>query len=104
MSSGVGPTAHGLSWPHCGWRRGSAGFAGSGAAGGAESVAVGAGFEDDGVEGEPVNYRGDQPRVRDHGSPLTWKGRFEAVMIEAFSSRSVTIWNSSSAPRASSCT
>jgi hypothetical protein len=36
--------------------------------------------------------------------PHSENGRFETMATEAFSSRSVRIWNSSSAPRASSWT
>jgi hypothetical protein len=57
-----------------------------------------------GVKGDAVHDRGDESGVGDDLAPLIWNGKFEAVAIEAFSSLSVRIWKSSSAPRVSSWT
>jgi hypothetical protein len=49
----------------------SGGFlASSGGAGGAEPVALGAGLDDVGVEGEPVDDGGDEARLGDDRAPL----------------------------------
>ena len=68
-----------VTWPHClheCWPQhlgveGSAGsFAAAGGFAGAESVGLGAGLEDVGVEGDPVDDGGDQAGVGEHGSPF----------------------------------
>lgn len=63
-------------------------------------MAVGAGLEDVGVEGDAVD---DAATRRGLGMtvPHSLKGRLLANAMLAFSSRSVRIWNSSSLPRAS---
>ena len=78
-------------------------FAVAGGFGGAEPVELGAGLEDVGVEGDPVHDRGDEAGVGEDGSPLL-NGRLVPIAMEARSSRSVMIWNSSSAPRGSTWT
>jgi hypothetical protein len=69
---------------------------------GAEPVGLGAGLEDVSVEGNPVHDRGDQAGVGEDGALLN--GRLVPIAMEARSSRSVMIWNSSSAPRWSTWT
>ncbi len=75
---------------------GVGGLAGGFAA--AEPVGLGAGLQDVGVEGDPVDDGGDRAGVGEDGAPLL-NGRFVPIAIEALSSRSVMIWNRSSAPR-----
>ena len=41
-----------------------------GGSGGAEAVGIGSGFDDVGVEGEPVNDRGTEARVGECGGPF----------------------------------
>jgi hypothetical protein len=53
-----------------------------------------------GVEGDPAGDRGDEPGAGEDGSPLL-NGRLVPMAMEAFSSRLVMTWNSSSAPRGS---
>ena len=79
----------------------SAGTAG-GLAGG-EPVGVGAGLQDVRVEGDAVDNRGDEAGIG-NTVPHSLNGRLVPIAMEARSSRSVMIWNSSSAPRESSWT
>ena len=95
------PQCDALVWPHQALR--GSGLAALGGAGGAEAVAVGAGFDDVGVEGEPVDHGGDEAGIGDDVAH-SLKRRLEATAMKFFSSRSVMIWNSSSAPRVSSWT
>src|SRR5690242_15169210 len=81
-------------WPHWSARisapagRWSGGILGAaGGLGGAEPVGAGAGLEDVGVEGDPVDDRGDEAgpgKTVPHSS-----GRLVPIAIEARSSRSV---------------
>ncbi len=84
-----------------GRRGGSLAGAGELVAGPGEPVGFGAGFDDVAAEGESVDDRGAESRV---GECLVKaeKASFEAMATEAFSSRSVRTWKSSSAPRLSS--
>src|SRR5579871_3198229 len=52
------------------WPRVSAWLACGGGCGGAEPVGLGAGFEDGGVEGDAVDYGGDEAGVGEDGSPF----------------------------------
>jgi hypothetical protein len=93
-------------WPHCAgliWPHPGVGLCVDGSFLGAcagEPVAAGAGLDDVGVEGEPVDDGGGEPgsvKVLPHSE----KGALEAQAMEACSSLAVMIWNSSSAPRGS---
>jgi hypothetical protein len=68
-----GSTSRREFWPRPGVMT-AAGLAGFGAAGGglagAEPVGLGAGLEDVGVEGDPVDDRGDQAGVGEDGAPF----------------------------------
>jgi hypothetical protein len=46
------------------------GLAGTAGLAGGEPVGLGAGLEDAGVVGDPVDDRGHQPRIGEHGSPF----------------------------------
>ena len=111
----IWPHCDGLIWPHpgsCGdgrrslvvtvggWGGGSGGGSLLRGAGGAQPVGVGAGGDDVGAEGEPVDHGGGEAGVGE-GGPHSENGALLAQAMEAFSSRAVMIWNSSSAPRGS---
>jgi hypothetical protein len=66
-----------------------------------EAVGVGAGLDDVAAEGDPVDDRGAESRI---GKVLDQpeNDSLEAIATDAFSSRSVRTWKSSSAPRLSS--
>jgi hypothetical protein len=66
-----------------------------------QAVGVGAGLDDVAAKGEPVDDRGAEPRVGERLGPAG-NDSFDAIATDAFSSRSVNPWNSSSAPRRSS--
>ena len=64
---------------------------------------VGAGLDDVGVEGEPVDDGGGEAGVGEGGAPFGERGVGRAG-DGGFLLAAVMIWNSSSAPRASSLT
>jgi hypothetical protein len=68
---------------------------------GAQPEGLGAGLDDGRVEGEPVDDRGAEPRVGEGTGALLNAELLAMAMLER-SSRSVSTWNSSSAPRRSS--
>jgi hypothetical protein len=65
-----------------------------------ETVGVGAGFDDVAAECETVNDRGAEAGVGE-GLVQPSGASLDAIATDAFSSRSVRTWNSSSAPRLS---
>ena len=75
-------------------------FGAGGRFAGPQPIGLGAGLEDVGAVGEPVDDRGGEA-PSGKTEPHSPKGRLLATAIEARSSRSVMTWKSSSAPRGS---